>query len=82
MDIRALSKQEYEKDSKSPCEIIFYETEKDILRIVSTYFAENIEENVEALQKFLLLPSMSEVYRTQNVEKVLYIIKYNSEYSK
>lgn len=72
--IKILTKQDYEKNSKSPSEFIFYSSEKELCKIISTYLTETIEENLKVLEKFLHLPK-AEVYETEFKEKVLYIIE-------
>lgn len=74
ISIKAFNKQEYEKIAKSPSEIIFYETEKDILKIISKYLAKNIEENIEVLQKFLPLPK-GECYEIEYEKGLFFILK-------
>lgn len=72
--IKILTKQEYEKNGKTPSEIVFYETEKDICRIVSLHLSKNIKENMAILQKFIHLQN-EDVYEVVTEERVLYILK-------
>ena len=74
ISIKAFNEQEYEKIAKSPSEIIFYETEKNILEIVSKYLAKSIEENIAVLQKFLPLPK-GECYEIEYEKGTFYILK-------
>lgn len=75
ISIKTLTKQEYEKNHKSPSEMVFYKTEKDICEIISLHLAKNLKENLEIIEKFLSLSKESEFYETENNGKILYIIK-------
>lgn len=75
INIKILTKQEYEKNPKSPSEIVFYKTEKDICEIISLHLAINLKENQKIIENFLSLPKEVEVYEIENHEKTLYIIK-------
>jgi hypothetical protein len=74
ISIKTLTKQEYEKDSKSPSEIVFYRLEKDLCEIISSHLAKNIKENIEILQKLLYLRN-AEVYEMKDEKRLLYIVK-------
>ena len=53
--MKQLSRQEYEKNSKTPSNIVFYTTDKDLCEIASRHLSENIKENIEVLEKLLHL---------------------------
>ena len=72
--IKVLTKQEYEKNHKTPSEVVFYQTEKDICEIISLHLSNNIEENITILQKFINLQN-EDIYEVTTKEGVLYIIK-------
>ena len=73
--IKIITKQNYEKNSKSPSEIVFYKSEKDLVKIVSLHLAKTLKENIEITKKFLSLPDNVEVYEVETNKKVLYIMK-------
>ena len=75
ISIKTLTKQEYEKNHKSPSKMVFYRTERDICKIISLHLAKNLKENLEITEKFLSLSNKSEVYETDFDGKNLYIIK-------
>lgn len=75
ISIKALTKQEYEKNHKTPSKIVFYKTEKDICEIISLHLAKNLKEGIEITEKFLFLEREADAYETENNGKILYIIK-------
>lgn len=74
ISIKILTKQEYEKNSTSPSEIVFYKTEKDICKIISLHLAKTVKENITVLQKFIHLLN-EEIYKIESAEKTLYIMR-------
>lgn len=73
--IKNLTIQEYEKNKKSPSEIVFYNSEKDLINIIGLHISDNFKESIEVTEKFLSLPSEAEVYEIKKNIKILYVIK-------
>jgi phage terminase large subunit GpA-like protein len=76
--MKALTKQEYEINHKSPSQLVFYETEKDLCHIASLHLAEYIKDNITVLEKLLHLKD-SDVIETENKDGVFYIVKHKWE---
>ncbi|ELY2018139.1 hypothetical protein SL053_002052 [Flavobacterium psychrophilum] len=72
--MKQLSRQEYEKNSKAPSNIVFYTTEKDLCEIASRHLSENIKENIEILEKLLHLKG-AEIIETEYGNSIFYIEK-------
>ena len=72
--MKQLSRQEYEKNSKTPSNIVFYTTDKDLCEIASRHLSENIKENIEVLEKLLHLND-AEIIETKYKNSVFYIEK-------
>jgi hypothetical protein len=75
INIKTLTRQEYQKSNETPGEVVFYKDEIDICRIISLHLAKNLKESIEVAYKFLSLEPEAEVYKTENNGKILYIIK-------
>jgi hypothetical protein len=75
INIKTLTKQDYDKNHKSPSEIVFYKNEKDLCHIIGLHLAKNLKESLSVAQKFISLSKEAEVYETENDGKFLYIIK-------
>ena len=73
--IKIITRKNYEKNSKSPSEIVFYKSEKELIEIIALHLAKNLKETIEIIEKFLSLPDNVEVYEAETNEKVLYIMK-------
>ena len=74
--IKTLTKQEYEKNHKSPSEMVFLYEEKKLHQIIGLHLAETLRENIEICKKFLALPNKSDVYETEKDGRILYIVRY------
>ena len=72
--MKQISKQEYEKNKKSPSNIVFYATEKDLCEIVSLHLVKNIKENIDVLEKLSYFKNV-DIIETKNVNEIFYIIK-------
>ncbi|MCJ1805440.1 hypothetical protein MRP92_00730 [Flavobacterium covae] len=72
--IKTLTKQKYKNNSKSPSKVVFFQTEKDICKIVCLHLTETVEENIEVLKQFQYLKT-AEVYEVENEKGILYLLK-------
>ena len=73
--IKTLTRQNYEKNPKSPSEIIFYKDETDLVEIIALHLAKNLKENIEITEKFLSLPNNVDIYEVEKDENTLYIMR-------
>lgn len=75
INIKTLTKQDYDKNHKSPSEIVFYKNEEDLCHIIGLHLAKKLKDSLALTKKFLSLSKEAEVYETENDGKTLYIIK-------
>jgi hypothetical protein len=75
--IKTLTRQNYEKNPKSPSEIIFYKDETDLVEIIALHLAKSFKDSIEITEKFLSLPNNVDIYEVETDKKILYIIKSN-----
>jgi len=73
--IKILTRQNYEKNLKSPSEIVFYKDETDLVEIIALHLAKNLKENIEITEKFLSLPNNVDIYEVEKDENTLYIMR-------
>ena len=72
--INKLTKQEYDNIGKTPnSQFCFFENEKNICKIISTHFADTIQQNINTLKMFLPFDK-TEVYEIVSEKRNLYLI--------
>jgi len=71
------SNQTYEEiEKETPCGLIFFYSEKDIVSIINTHFAENIKESIEYLTHCLNYDfTKKSIFEFKKDSKTIYIIK-------
>ncbi len=75
--IKIFTRQNYEKNLKSPSEIVFYKDETDLVKIISLHLAKSFKDSIEITKNFLSLPDNVDIYEVETDKNVLYIIKSN-----